>query len=195
LRAGYWAGLLSAEGGASASAPGEPVNATPFADLSPLTGAETGISGFVQWQDGSALSGHPLFAAAHAQFVTLLTQIYSASGATNIPAVAEPVGGAAMDWGTDPFGGGYNTWNVGVNVASAYRDILNPYPMNGTSEGTTGSGGLFVVGEGYSVLQGWVEGALWTVEDALGQAYGSAWKLPTWYSADPVPPPSSSSSA
>ena len=189
LRAGYWAGLVSAESAANSGSQGTPVNASPFADLSPLTGAETANTGYVEWTDGSALSNHPLFSTAHAQFVNLLTQIHG-SGSTNLPATMEPLAGAAMDWGTDPFGGGYNTWNVGVNVASVYGNILNPRPMANAGSGTTGTGGLFIVGEGYSVLQGWVEGALWTVEDALGQAYGNAWKSPSWYSSSPVPPPS-----
>ena len=189
LRAGYWAGLLSAEG--TPTLAGEPVNASPFADLAPLTGVETATTGYVEWTDGSPLSGHPLFSTAHAQFVNLLTQIYGATSSGEAPDVVEPVAGATMDWGTDPFGGGYNTWNVGVNVETVYWDILNPVPMQGAGSGTTGTGGLFVVGEGYSVLQGWVEGALWTVEDALGQAFGGAWANPSWWSGSPVPPPAS----
>jgi hypothetical protein len=95
-----------------------------------------------------------------------------------------------MDWGSDPFGGGYNTWNVGVDVNTAYWRILNPVPMQPSTTGSpTGTNGLFIVGEGYSVLQGWVEGALWTVEDALKQAYGNAWTNPVWYSSSPVPSP------
>jgi monoamine oxidase len=168
LRAGYWAGLLSAEKGG------------------PSSSGDVSFNGYAEWTDGSALSGHPLFSTAHAQFVNLLTQIRKGStkGATSLPTSVEPLAGAAMDWGADPFGGGYNTWNVGVDVASAYPSLLNSRAMNPT----TGTGGLFVVGEGYSVLQGWVEGALWSVEDALRQAYGIAWQSPPWYRSSPVPP-------
>lgn len=186
LRSGYWAGLLTAEQGL--------IDSSPFGDLSPLPGAQPGNDGFVQWTDGSALSGHPLFSAAHAQFVSLLTQVQSANSGSG-GTVVEPSAGAAMDWGSDPFGGGYNTWNVGVDVNTVYWSILNPLPMQTSPSGSpTGTNGLFIVGEGYSVLQGWVEGALWTVEDALKQAYGNAWTNPAWYSSSPVPAPSRPSS-
>jgi predicted NAD/FAD-dependent oxidoreductase len=185
LRAGYWAGLMSAE-------PGQAVDTGIFADPSTLPGATSASTGYVEWTDNSALPGHPLFSAAHEQFVTLLTQIASNCGTPLTPADAVvPSAGAAMDWGADPFGGGYNVWNVGVDVASAYGGVLNPQVMEGGSAGPTGTGGLFIVGEGYSQLQGWVEGALWTVEDALKAAYGSAWSQPSWLDpvAAPSPPP------
>ncbi|HEX9938128.1 MAG TPA: FAD-dependent oxidoreductase [Longimicrobium sp.] len=179
LRAGYWAGLLSAE-------TGQQINTDIFADLSPMTGTENKGSGYAEWTDGSPLAGHPLFTVAHEQFVTFLQTIAAASKLP--PAdVGTPVAGAAIDWATDPFGGGVNFWNVGADVQTAYAQVLNPTPMQPSGE-PTGTGGLFIVGEGYSLMQGWVEGALWSVEDALAAAYGSQWSAPTWLLPGPIGP-------
>lgn len=182
LKAGYWAGLLSAE-------EGQAIDTGIFADLSPASGAESLGSGMVQWNDGSPLSEHPLFQRVHEQFVTLLAAVAAAKG-LQPPQALEPMAGVAIDWATDPFGGGVNFWNVGVDLSTAYPATLNPVPMGGQGQGSTGTDGLFIVGEGYSLMQGWVEGALWTVEDAMAMAY-PGWKAPAWLSTVPVPPPGS----
>lgn len=58
------------------------------------------------------------------------------------------------DWGDDPFGGGWNSWNIGVQSADVKSKILKPDPGSP----------VFVCGEAYSDAQGWVEGALETAE-------------------------------
>lgn len=64
---------------------------------------------------------------------------------------------AFRDWGDDPFGGGWNSWNIGVKSWEVKEDMVKPldqYP-------------LFICGEAYSDAQGWVEGALQTADVVL----------------------------
>jgi monoamine oxidase len=61
------------------------------------------------------------------------------------------------DWGEDPFGGGWNSWNIGVNSEVVKHKIVHPI------EGCP----LYICGEAYSDGQGWVEGALQTAEIML----------------------------
>lgn len=178
LRAGYWAGLLSEEDR-------QAINTSIYGGVSVAKGTATYENGLLIWRDGSDGRVHPLFTTVHDQFVTLLEAVAGQAVAANVP-----IAGAAMDWAVDPFGGGVNFWNVGADVGKTYGEILYPKPWTVGPAGGTGQGGLFVVGEGYSLLQGWVEGALWTVEDAMRKAYGEdAWNEPSWLSRLPVPPP------
>lgn len=64
---------------------------------------------------------------------------------------------AFRDWGDDPFGGGWNSWNIGVRSPEVKERIVNP------------SKGLFICGEAYSDAQGWVEGALQTADMVLAK--------------------------
>ena len=59
---------------------------------------------------------------------------------------------AFRDWGDDPFGGGWNSWNIGVKSWEVKARIVNPIDD------------LYVCGEAYSDAQGWVEGALETAD-------------------------------
>ncbi|MGH3128475.1 MAG: flavin monoamine oxidase family protein [Gaiellaceae bacterium] len=69
----------------------------------------------------------------------------------------EPYSAAWMDWSADPYGGAFNTWNVGVDVQTVANKILQPgSPVP-----------LYVCGEAYSHDQGWVEGALDTAEEVV----------------------------
>jgi hypothetical protein len=170
LKAGYWAGLMTQEPNAS-------VDTDLFSDISPIQGTESLGTGNIAWLvgDGTSLNDHPLFNAVHEQFVTL----YSATIQGSLP---DPIGGAAMDWATLPYAGGVNFWNVGVKVRDAYPQICN------LINGSGGTGAIMVVGEGYSLLQGWVEGALWSVEDALTGAI-NGWQPPTWLRKQPLKNP------
>lgn len=64
---------------------------------------------------------------------------------------------AFRDWGDDPFGGGWNSWNIGVKSWEVKQQIVQP--LTGTP--------LFICGEAYSDAQGWVEGALETADIML----------------------------
>jgi monoamine oxidase len=64
---------------------------------------------------------------------------------------------AFRDWGADPFGGGWNTWNVDVRSWEVKHEIVQPLS----------SLRLYICGEAYSDGQGWVEGALQTADMVL----------------------------
>ncbi|WP_211465534.1 flavin monoamine oxidase family protein [Collimonas silvisoli] len=61
------------------------------------------------------------------------------------------------DWGDDPFGGGWNSWNIGVKSWEVKQKIIQPI----------GRQPLYICGEAYSDAQGWVEGALQTADMML----------------------------
>lgn len=65
---------------------------------------------------------------------------------------------AFRDWGDDPFGGGWNSWNIGVKSWDVKHQIVQPLP---------GGQPLYICGEAYSDAQGWVEGALQTADLVL----------------------------
>ena len=67
------------------------------------------------------------------------------------------VNAAFRDWGDDPFGGGWNSWNIGVKSSEVKEQIV--HPLKETK--------LYICGEAYSDAQGWVEGALQTAEMML----------------------------
>ena len=69
---------------------------------------------------------------------------------------------AFRDWGEDPFGGGWNSWNIGVKSAEVRDTIVNP--IAGCP--------LYICGEAYSDAQGWVEGALQTADIMLERFEG-----------------------
>lgn len=64
---------------------------------------------------------------------------------------------AFRDWGDDPFGGGWNSWNIGVKSWEVKRRIIQPFDDRQ----------MFICGEAYSDAQGWVEGALQTADMML----------------------------
>lgn len=66
---------------------------------------------------------------------------------------------AFRDWGDDPFGGGWNSWNIGVDSRKVKMDILQPSP----------GAPVYICGEAYSDAQGWVEGALQTADLMLAK--------------------------
>ncbi|MBV8371135.1 MAG: FAD-dependent oxidoreductase [Candidatus Eremiobacteraeota bacterium] len=83
-------------------------------------------------------------------------------------AVPKPYAAAFYDWGTDPFGGGYNLWKIHARSADVAREIVQP----------DAALPLYVCGEAYSHAQGWVEGALETAEDMLQRCFGLG--PPSW---------------
>jgi monoamine oxidase len=69
----------------------------------------------------------------------------------------EVVSAAFRDWGDDPFGGGWNSWNIGVKSWEVKEKITHPIAKVP----------LFICGEAYSDAQGWVEGAIDTADEML----------------------------
>jgi monoamine oxidase len=66
---------------------------------------------------------------------------------------------AFRDWGDDPFGGGWNSWNIGVKSPDVKKRIIQPIDNRP----------LYICGEAYSDAQGWVEGALQTADMMLAK--------------------------
>jgi len=64
---------------------------------------------------------------------------------------------AFRDWGDDPFGGGWNSWNIGVKSWEVKEQIVKPFDQHS----------LYICGEAYSDAQGWVEGAIQTADMML----------------------------
>lgn len=67
---------------------------------------------------------------------------------------------AFRDWGDDPFGGGWNSWNIGVKSWEVKKRMVEPFPNRCP---------LYICGEAYSDAQGWVEGALQTADMVLAK--------------------------
>ncbi|MFT4624995.1 MAG: monoamine oxidase [Myxococcota bacterium] len=76
--------------------------------------------------------------------------------------VPRPYTAAFMDWGDDPYGGAWNSWNIGVRSWKVYDRVQRPDPNSP----------VYVCGEAYSNAQGWVEGALDTAESMLTSHFG-----------------------
>jgi monoamine oxidase len=88
----------------------------------------------------------------------------------SIPA---PILGVFRDWGDEPFGGGWHTWEVGTRPWTLYprlAEIPAGQVRRPTMETTSPS--PQVCGEAYSNEQGWIEGALKTTERMLRRHFG-----------------------
>ncbi|PWV49082.1 FAD-dependent oxidoreductase [Chitinophaga sp. S165] len=81
---------------------------------------------------------------------------------------------AFRDWGEDPFGGGWNSWNIGVKSWEVRDKIVHPID----------NCPLYICGEAYSDAQGWVEGALQTADIMLASLLNKP--LPASKQARPV---------
>jgi monoamine oxidase len=87
--------------------------------------------------------------------------------------IPDPKFGAFADWGDDPIGGGWNLWEPKVDVRDAMRKIKIPLGEDHR---------VHIVGEAYSGVQGWVEGALTAAEKTLQTHLGLA--PPGWLRDD-----------
>ena len=81
-----------------------------------------------------------------------------------VPDAPKPYAAVFHDWVDDPFGGGVNFWNVGVQSPVVIAKMAQP--VAGVP--------AHVCGEAYSDAQGWVEGALRTAELVLTTRFGLA---------------------
>jgi monoamine oxidase len=111
----------------------------------PFMGEEGGKkSKLVWWQ----------YKAPRRMVAEVARQLAVVHGLTYTPAVCNA---AFRDWGDDPFGGGWNSWNIGVKSWEVKRQIVQPFDNRP----------LYICGEAYSDAQGWVEGALQTADMML----------------------------
>lgn len=171
LNPGYWAGLIPEIEGIN-------VSSNIFGGIhwtggvSDLEAVSPLIMNLAECKTaGDLMDAAPIFATAHQQFITLVKKVSDFNG-TPLASPTLPVAGGAMDWAVNPFGGGVNFWNAGVDVSEAYWDMMQPFGAEGDDTP------IYVVGEGYSVFQGWVEGALWTAEAVLENKFGLS--CPSW---------------
>ncbi|MCA9945449.1 MAG: FAD-dependent oxidoreductase, partial [Anaerolineales bacterium] len=78
--------------------------------------------------------------------------------------IPEPYAAGFQDWGQDPFGGAWNSWNIHVKAWEVREKIVQPLADTA----------VYIIGEAYSGSQGWIEGALETAEALLQQKWGVA---------------------
>lgn len=86
--------------------------------------------------------------------------------------IPQPYTAAYMDWSKDPYGGAYNFWNYGVDVITVMKRIRHPVENLP----------IYICGDAYSDLQGWVEGALTNTELMLEENFSLP--RPEWLPID-----------
>lgn len=101
---------------------------------------------------------HLMVASAHRQIMNLHGVAYA----------PEPFDAHYQDWTVDPFGGGWHRWNPGSDEYDVIPYMQHPFPDER----------VYIVGECWSNVQGWVQGALNTSESMLQNSLGLSW--PSW---------------
>jgi hypothetical protein len=96
------------------------------------------------------------YQAPQAMVAEVARQLGVVHGLSYTPAVKNA---AFRDWGDDPYGGGWNSWNIGIKSQDVKKRMIQP--LDGRP--------LYVCGEAYSDAQGWVEGALQTADMLLAK--------------------------
>lgn len=93
--------------------------------------------------------------------------------------IPRPYSAVYHDWSGDPYGGGWHEWKANYRLDKIMWQMLKPVDAED----------IFIVGEAYSIGQGWVEGALCTAEQMLESYF--ALPRPDWLKKDyalmPVP--------
>lgn len=82
--------------------------------------------------------------------------------------VPEPIAHCYKDWGAEPFGAGWYLWKAGEKSWEVMPAVRRPWPEEN----------VYICGDCYSNLQGWVEGALNTAELMLNEHFKL--KRPDW---------------
>ena len=103
--------------------------------------------------------------APHEMVMEMHRQLLEMHGVKDAP---EPVDAAFMDWMNPPYGGAVHFWNPGYKSWELREEMTQPV------EGLN----AFIVGEAYSTVQTWVEGAFQTSEIFLQKRMGMA--MPWW---------------
>lgn len=100
---------------------------------------------------------------------TALRQISEVEGDESIP---EPYVACYHDWRQDPYGGAWHLWKPGVDANQ--RIARMRHPVRGAP--------VYLCGEAYSSMQGWIEGALCSAELLLEEHFEL--KRPRWLPDD-----------
>jgi monoamine oxidase len=114
----------------------------------------------------------PNFHKAPELMVQRATEQLALLHGVTVESIPTPKVGAYADWSLEPFGGGWNFWQPQANVKDVMTKVKQPlgpqYPV-------------YLVGEAYSGVQGWVEGALTVAELVLENQFGLP--RPSWLPA------------
>ncbi|HEX3425578.1 MAG TPA: FAD-dependent oxidoreductase [Acidimicrobiales bacterium] len=118
-------------------------------------------------QPGDAMSGGE-HAATKEMVRQANRQVAAVHGLRELPM---PYRAAYHTWDRDPFGGGWHAWRAGYRPGEVAARMRRPVPGQD----------IYIVGEAYSLRQGWVEGALETTESTLQEFFDlgtPAWLAP-----------------
>ena len=85
-----------------------------------------------------------------------------------LPQVPEPYAAIYHTWNEDPYGGGWHEWKASYRLDQITCQMRKPVAEHD----------IHIVGEAYSLGQGWVDGALTTAESTLQDFFGL--KRPRW---------------
>jgi monoamine oxidase len=140
--------------------------------MHPLFSGVQGIEGLDGQQQAAYTPPPNLHIAPEIMIQRAIEQVELLHG--QIPgSTPRPIIGAYANWSLDPYGGGWNFWNARVDV----RDVMEK--LSGPLQDEQGNQlQVYVVGEAYSGMQGWVEGALSTTEVVLEKNFGL--ERPDW---------------
>jgi monoamine oxidase len=86
----------------------------------------------------------------------------------NLPGIPEPYTALYIDWEKDPYGGGWHSWNPRCQPWEVMKQMRHPIH----------SANVYVCGEAYSNMQGWVQGALNSAELMLEENFNL--RRPEW---------------
>lgn len=116
------------------------------------------------------IARHRGMKSVRALLAAIADQMMAAHAVAHIP---EPSMLAYADWTVDPLGGAYNLWKPGKDSSEISRGMRTPYGRDRP---------VHIVGEAYSLRQGWVEGALQTAEQLCQEQFGLP--RPDWLPAN-----------
>ncbi len=115
----------------------------------------TDASGEPQWTDNAPQwADYPATQSMSDEMTQQLAEIHG----VDVKEI-QPESVCFKDWSDDPFGGGWNFWNIGVQSPDVMKAIIKP-------DSTVP---LYICGDAYSNWQGWVEGALETANMVLAK--------------------------
>lgn len=75
--------------------------------------------------------------------------------------IEKPIYAAFSNWSFERYGGGFHAWNPGYNISHTMKLIRKPIETQN----------IYIIGEAFSGIQGWVEGALCTAEKLLEEHF------------------------
>ena len=117
--------------------------------------------------DYQALNGPTTLAPGSTMENMVLSQLGTVHGLQPGASIPAPLQTIYMDWGTDPFGGGYHGWAAHYNICDVMGRVRAP-----STEILGQPQNLFIIGACYSIDQAWVEGALCVAESVLEDYLG-----------------------